>query len=472
MAEYAITASTSGNYTYNLVVVLKSSGLSIVLPDGYDIADTIACVKASRSGLMYYSGSDRSPGNFGFVNGLDTNISGEINGITASVSGRRSSGGMIRSTGSGYGSTSTVFTIVAPSGYRPVGWLWGSGYDYRNFTTGFSEGSMWSHVLSTVVSSQYQEVAIAPVLVKVYTITFDANGGTGSPNSIEEIHGGTWTCPMETPTRAGFTCKGWSSSKTASSPEFVAGREYGPLESDLTVYAVWVPNQGTLVYNANGGSVSPQYKIVTVGETYGTLPVPSRSGCAFLGWFTAASGGTQVSATTKMGTGGIAIIYAHWETGSVTTSVTVTLNADGGTVSPSVVTATVNYPTLPNPTKTGHTFAGWFSTLYGDVQVQSGDALLEDEDHTIFAHWSRGNVTVTLDANGGSLSQTSKTVGYGLRLGKLPEPVLDGKKFAGWFTDRTGGTEATGATTITAAITLYAHWEAIPTFVWWEIKTF
>lgn len=71
------------------------------------------------------------------------------------------------------------------------------------------------------------------------------------------------------------------------------------------------------------------------------------------------------------------------------------------TVSPSVVTATENYPMLPIPTKTGHTFAGWYSTLYGDVQVQSGDALLEDEDHT-----------------------------------------------------------------------LYAHWEAIPTFVWWEIKTF
>lgn len=472
MAEYAITASTSWNYSYNLVVVLKSAGLSIVLPDGYDIADTIACIKASRSGLMYYSGSAYSPVNYGFVSGLDTNISGTINGMAAAVSGRRSAGGMILSSGSGYGSDSTQFTIVAPAGYRPFGWLWGRGTDYRNYSTGFSEGSTWSHVLSTIVSSQNPEVAIAPVLVKVYTVTFDANGGTGAPNQAEEIHGGTWTCPMETPTRAGFTCKGWSSSKTASSPEFVAGRKYGPLESDLTVYAVWVPNQGTLVYNANGGSVSPQYKIVTVGETYGTLPTPSRYGCTFLGWFTAAIGGSQVHSTTSMGTGCAAIIYAHWDTGSVSRTVRISLNANGGTISQSVVTATGNYPTLPNPTKAGHTFAGWFSTLYGDVQVRSGDALLNDEDHTLFARWTSENVTVTLDANGGTVSPETKTIPYGSCLGRLPEPTLDGKKFAGWFSARTGGTEITGATTVTASLTLCAHWEDVQTFDWWAIETF
>lgn len=226
-----------------------------------------------------------------------------------------------------------------------------------------------------------------------------------------------------------------------------------------------------VLFDANGGDLTDFYRFVRFGAAYGTMPTPSRPGYTFDGWYTAATGGTKVTASTVVNQGDHTL-YAHWNTGSVTTSVTVTLNADGGTVSPSVVTATGNYPTLPNPTKTGHTFAGWFSTLYGDVQVRSGDALLEDENHTIFAHWNRGNVTVTLDANGGTVSQTSKTVAYGLRLGKLPEPVLDGKTFAGWFTDRTGGKEVTSATTVTSAITLYARWDESAPVDWWAIETF
>ena len=66
----------------------------------------------------------------------------------------------------------------------------------------------------------------------------------------------------------------------------------------------------TLVYNANGGTVSPSSKTVNKGEAIGTLPTPTRSGYTFNGWFTAIEGGSKVASTTRLETN--AAIYAHW----------------------------------------------------------------------------------------------------------------------------------------------------------------
>ena len=68
----------------------------------------------------------------------------------------------------------------------------------------------------------------------------------------------------------------------------------------------------TLTFNANGGTVSEASRRVTYGAVYGTLPTPSRSGYTFNGWFTAASGGSQVSSGTKMGASNVTI-YAQWK---------------------------------------------------------------------------------------------------------------------------------------------------------------
>ncbi len=68
----------------------------------------------------------------------------------------------------------------------------------------------------------------------------------------------------------------------------------------------------TLTFNANGGTVSEGSRMVTYGAVYGTLPTPSRSGYTFNGWFTAASGGSQVSSGTKMGASNVTI-YAQWK---------------------------------------------------------------------------------------------------------------------------------------------------------------
>lgn len=73
---------------------------------------------------------------------------------------------------------------------------------------------------------------------------------------------------------------------------------------------------------------------VTYGDIYGTLPTPTKSGSTFLGWFTSASGGTQVTSGTSVSTNANHTIYAHW-------GHTVTVSAGtGGKISPSTTTVT------------------------------------------------------------------------------------------------------------------------------------
>ncbi|WP_395547454.1 MULTISPECIES: S-layer homology domain-containing protein [unclassified Lacrimispora] len=66
-----------------------------------------------------------------------------------------------------------------------------------------------------------------------------------------------------------------------------------------------------VTFNPNGGTVSETSRSVASGTAVGTLPTPTRSGSySFDGWYTAASGGTQISASTTASAN--VTYYAHW----------------------------------------------------------------------------------------------------------------------------------------------------------------
>lgn len=58
-------------------------------------------------------------------------------------------------------------------------------------------------------------------------------------------------------------------------------------------------------------------KAVAYDSAYGDLPTPSRDGYTFLGWFTAADGGTEVTSSTTVITSTDHTLYAHWEKNKV-----------------------------------------------------------------------------------------------------------------------------------------------------------
>ena len=73
--------------------------------------------------------------------------------------------------------------------------------------------------------------------------------------------------------------------------------------------------------------------------------------------------------------------------------------------------------------------------------------------------------TVSFNANGGSVSQSSITVTEGSTYGGLPTPTRDGYTFDGWYTAASGGTKIIKGSpvSLTSDHTLYAHWTAILT---------
>ncbi len=287
------------------------------------------------------------------------------------------------------------------------------------------------------------------------TVTFNANGGSVSPTSKTVAYSNTYG-DLPTPTHSGYSFDGWYTASSGGSK--VTSSTTVTVISDHTLYAHWTKTDVTVTFDPNGGSVSPSSKTVTYGSTYGTLPTPTREGYSFDGWFTASEGGAQVTSATKVTNASDHTLHAHW----TTVDITVTFDPNGGSVSPSSKTVTYGstYGTLPTPTRTGYRFNGWYTAASGGSQVTSSTTVTTASDHTLYAHWTEVDITVTFDPNGGSVSTSSKTVTYGSTYGTLPTPTRTGYRFNGWYTAAEGGSKVTSSTTVTTASnhTLYAHW--------------
>ena len=199
-------------------------------------------------------------------------------------------------------------------------------------------------------------------------------------------------------------------------------KAYNKIASDTTVNAVWTPVTVKLNYDAAGGNLTNTSKNITYGGTYGDLESPERDGYTFTGWYTAANGGTQITKDTKVEVTSDQTIYAHWTANSYA----VTFNADGGTVTASTknVTFGSTYGELPTPSRSGYTFAGWWTAVDSGEQINAESVVKTASDHVLYAHWVLNSVSVSYQThvanigwqNGVSNGAMAGTVGRGLQL--------------------------------------------------------
>ena len=222
---------------------------------------------------------------------------------------------------------------------------------------------------------------------------------------------------------------------------------------------VKVKCKAVVIFDANGGTVTPTSKSIVKGEAYGDLPVPDeREGYTFLGWFTEKEGGTEVKSTTKVTNGETHTIYAHWKAAQVKVS----FDANGGTVATSYKTVDFGseYGQLPVPMWDGYTFDGWYTEKTGGEKITEESIVDTVENHTLYAHWKGKSVKVTFDDNYGKV--VSVNIVYGDTYGDLPVPkAREHMQFLGWFTEKEGGTQITEDTVMESQepVTLYAHWK-------------
>ena len=252
-----------------------------------------------------------------------------------------------------------------------------------------------------------------------------------------------------------------------------------------TYYAIFYPKSYTIRFYENGGDwgTSSTYKTTTTVfyEDYNIVSGnPTRTGYTFDGWYTSSSGGSKVTSSTAFTNTSNKYLYAHWDANSYT----LTANANGGSIpstsgwsgtgtkSTKSVDYDSSYGTLPTPTRTGYTFDGWYDASSGGNKVTSSTKMTTLGE-TIYAHWTANGYTLTMNANGGSISSNSnwtgsgssvtKTVKYDSQYGTLPTSSnisRTGYTFDNWWTSGSGGSRVYTTTVMnsTSGATIYAHW--------------
>lgn len=233
-----------------------------------------------------------------------------------------------------------------------------------------------------------------------------------------------------------------------------------------------------VLFEPNGGTVTPTSKDITKGSAYGELPIPIRDGYIFAGWFTDDAEPEEIKSTTIVTKTGSHTLYARWATAS--TKYTITYDANGGSGAPASQIKGVNESitlSTTKPTRTYYNFSRWNTKADGSGKsYDTGDTYSTNANLTLYAQWYGIPVTVTLNANGGNFTNISTTktisVNYGSQYGKTlsdESPYRSSNystisyEFDGWYTSPTGGSYVTRYTTVTNASshTLYAHWRTV-----------
>ena len=223
--------------------------------------------------------------------------------------------------------------------------------------------------------------------------------------------------------------------------------------SNVTYVAQWTTNTYTVTFDANGGA-GGWIEDLDYGSAI-DAPEVMWTGHAFAGWVPTVDATVPASNVTYV---------AQWTINQHT----VTISLNGGEGESSV---TVDYGTkvgdIAEPTRTGYTFAGWFTAAEGGEPVD-GETLVT-ADMELHAQWTPNTYTVTFNANAngveGEMAILTNT--YDL-VSCLTSNAFTyaGHSFDGWATNETGNVvyadgEAVSNLTAEAngTVTLYAHWK-------------
>lgn len=147
-----------------------------------------------------------------------------------------------------------------------------------------------------------------------YTVSYNANGGSGAPSAQTKWYNESLTLSSTKPTRTGYTFAGWNTNSSGTGTNYSAGGAYTG-NAAVTLYAKWTAITYTVSYNANGGTGAPGNQTKTYGQTLTlSTTVPTRTNYNFKGWATSASATTPNYQPGGSYTTNAAItLYAVWE---------------------------------------------------------------------------------------------------------------------------------------------------------------
>ncbi len=310
-----------------------------------------------------------------------------------------------------------------------------------------------------------------------YTVTFNPKGGSVSPTSKDVTYNATYG-DLPTPTHTGYTFNGWFTEETNGTQ--VTSSTTVQIIADQTLYAHWTAKTYTVNLNIQGGTGGTTQVTATFDSAMPSATAPSRTGYTFKGYYSEQNGGgTQYYAEDMNSTHNWDIdtnpstLYAEWEANKCT----IDLDKQGGSGGTASVNATYDsaMPPATSPTRTGYTFAGYYTSpngggtqYYDENMVSVNYWNITTNPSTLYANWTANTYTLNFDVqNGDALSPSTQSVTYDAAYGTLPTPTRYGFAFKGWYTTPNGGSE-TDTEVLTSDIysidgdqTIYAHWNTI-----------
>ncbi len=240
------------------------------------------------------------------------------------------------------------------------------GHTFAGWFTAANGGSQ----ITTVTTVSADVTWYAHYNKNTYTLTWDANGGelSGSYTSGSVQFGTAITAP--TATKAGHTFLCWNATPATTMPA-----------QDVTYTAQWSVAAKHYLQNLDGSyPAAPAATDDVTGEA-GAYVTPAVK--TYSGFITPATQTVRIGETDE-----VRYEYAR-------RTYTITLNANGGTCATTSLNvkhgATI---ALPNATRTGFAFVGWFTKAVGGDQI-TASTIIQRNIGTLYAHWSEdGNSVV------------------------------------------------------------------------------
>ena len=367
--------------------------------------------------------------------------------------------------------TAADLTLVADLGFSNPGYTFAGWSESPTGSISYTDGEQYSFTANINLYAQWTSVSPSE------TITFSANGGTGSISSMTETSGDDITLPSgSTLSLAGSTFVGWNTAANGTGTEYLAGQSLDVATTE-TLYAQWtsVSPSETITFSANGGTGSISSMTETSGDDI-TLPSGSSlslAGSTFVGWNTAANGtGTEYAAGQTIDVGATETLYAQWAAADQLVEITIDANGVDATMSPisGIAGSVVTLPSATSIEDPGSTLTSWNTEANGSgISYAPGQTLILSASMTLYAQWTPATsvvLSVDFEANGGSdsLKALSGAAGSSITLPSSLSVVRDGYELTSWNTeaDGKGTTYALGATiTLSSSLTLYAQWSPI-----------
>ena len=145
-----------------------------------------------------------------------------------------------------------------------------------------------------------------------YSISYLELNGASNSNPASYTYGSGFALQDPGP-REGYSFSGWYDAATGGTKvTLISNTDTG----NKTLYAHWESTQAvsiTVTFDTQGATTEVEPLLVVPGDVFGSLPVVSRVGFTFLGWFTALEGGTQITADTVVTSTTDLVLYALWE---------------------------------------------------------------------------------------------------------------------------------------------------------------